>query len=203
MAVAASRSAPGRDLLDGAVEAAAAAEALLADAPLAVRRRVTRDGKVAARLIDREQRATHGLAWLATYAQAVRQLAAYAERMGAAGRLGEIEDLVVRIGLGEYLAQMIGGIPMSQGEIVRPADLGLSLDQVAARITPAVEMLIAGNDANNRARLVALMREHQGVTVGDPGRDDTLGAGRQGMRKFPEREVGPPAHQMQSTKAYH
>src|SRR5215470_6430824 len=202
MAVAASRSAPGRDLLDGAVEAAAAAEALLADATLAVRRRVTRDGKVAAHLIDREQRGTHGLAWLATYAQAVRQLAAYAERMRSAGRLGAIEDLVVRIGIGEYLAQIIGGIPMSQGEMVRPADLGLSLDQVAARITPAVERLIAGNDAHNRARLIELMREHHGVTVGDPGLDDTLDAIREEMRKFAESEVEPHAHQWHLNNNY-
>ena len=195
MAVAASRTDPGRDLAAGAREAADAAEALLADATLAVRRRVTRDGKVAARLVDREQRATHGLAWLATYAQAVRQLAAYADRMRTAGRFGAIEDLVVRIGLGEYLAQMIGGIPMSQGEMVRPADLGLSMDQVAARITPAVETLIAGNDAGNRARLVELMREHHGVSVGDPGLDDTLDAVREEMRKFAESEVEPHAHQ--------
>jgi (2S)-methylsuccinyl-CoA dehydrogenase len=202
MAVAASRTDPGRDLVTGALEAADAAEALLADATLAVRRRVTRDGKIAAGLIDREQRATHGLAWLATYAQAVRQLAAYAERMRAAGRFGAIEDLVVRIGLGEYLAQMVGGIPMSQGEMVRPADLGLTLDQVAARITPAVERLIAGNDADNRARLVELMREHQGVTAGDPGLDDTLDAIREEMRKFAQSEVEPHAHQWHLTNSY-
>ena len=78
----------------------------------------------------------------------------------AAARLGEIEELLVRIGLGEYLAQIAGGIPMSQGEMVRPADLGLSLRQVAARVTPALEGLIAtGNTAQNRARLVELMRE--------------------------------------------
>jgi (2S)-methylsuccinyl-CoA dehydrogenase len=195
MPVAASRTDPGRDLVAGAREAADAAEALLADVTLAVRRRVTRDGKVVARLVDREQRATHGLAWLATYAQAVRQLAAYAERMDAAGRLGAIEELVVRVGLGEYLAQMIGGIPMSQGEMVRPADLGLSMDQVAARITPAVETLIAGNDVASRARLIELMREHQGVSVGDPGLDDTLDAIREEMRKFAESEVEPHAHQ--------
>jgi len=203
MAVAVSRTDPGRDLVEGAREAAGAAEALLADATLAVRRRVTRDGKVAAGLIDREQRATHGLAWLATYAQAVRQLAAYAERMQAAGRFGAIEDLVVRIGLGEYLAQMIGGIPMSQGEMVRPSDLGLSMDQVAARITPTVEGLIAtGNDAKNRARLVELIREHHGVTVGDPGLDDTLDAIREEMRKFAESEVEPHAHQWHLTNNY-
>ena len=52
------------------------------------------------------------------------------------GLLTEIEELIVRIGLGEYLAQIQGGIPISQGEIVRPADLGLSAAAVAARMTP-------------------------------------------------------------------
>jgi (2S)-methylsuccinyl-CoA dehydrogenase len=203
MPVVASRPDPGRDLVAGAQAAAAAAEALLADATLAVRRRVVLDGPGAGRMIDREQRATHGLAWLATYAQAVRQLAAYAERMRGAGRLGETEELVVRIGLGEYLAQMLGGIPMSQGEIVRPADLGLSVDQVAARVTPAVEALIAsGNDAENRARLIALMSEHPGVTVGDCGLDDTLDAIREEMRKFAESEVQPHAHAWHRTNSY-
>src|SRR5436305_1719883 len=98
MSVAASRLDPARDLVTVAGEAGAAAEALLADATLAVRRRVAADGQVNARLLDREQRATHGLAWLATYAQAIRQLAAYTERMRAAGQFGEIEELVVRIG---------------------------------------------------------------------------------------------------------
>ena len=70
-------------------------------------------------MFDREQRATHGLAWLATYVEAIRQLAAYAERLQASGHFGETEELLVRIGAGEYLAQIVGGIPMSQGEIVR------------------------------------------------------------------------------------
>ena len=47
---------------------------------------------------------------------------AYAERMAGDGKLGEIEEHLVRIGLGECLAQVIGGIPMSQGEMVRPSD---------------------------------------------------------------------------------
>src|ERR1700719_712231 len=203
MPIAAARLDPGRDLLAGAQAAASVAEALLADATIAVRRRVEVDGKVNGRLIDREQRATHGLAWFATYAQAVRQLAAYAERMRAAGRLGQVEELVVRIGLGEYLAQMLGGIPMSQGEIVRPVDLGLTLDQVAARVTPEVETLIAsGNDAQNRTRLIGLMTEHQGVTVGDCGLDDTLDAIREEMRKFAESEVQPHAHEWHLSNSY-
>src|SRR5262249_3550995 len=121
----------GAKLIALAHAATQAVEALLADATVAVRQRVTIDHQVVDRLFDREQRATHGLAWLATYVESVRQLAAYAERMYAAGTLGEIEELLVQIGIGEYLAQIQGGIPMSQGEIVRPADVGLAAEAVA------------------------------------------------------------------------
>ena len=65
--------------------ATGAVEALLADAAAKVRERVVLEGRPVARLLDREQRATHGLAWLATYVEAVRQLTAYAERMQEAG----------------------------------------------------------------------------------------------------------------------
>src|SRR5262249_15374624 len=127
--------------------------------------------------------------------QAMRQLGSYAQRMSEAGRLGETEELIVRIGLGEYLAQVLGGIPISQGEIVRPADLGLSSAQVAARTGGEVEELIAtGNTAANRARLVELMQDHHGSTVGDCGLDDTLEAIRVEMRKFADSEVVPHAH---------
>ncbi|MEA2877800.1 MAG: (2S)-methylsuccinyl-CoA dehydrogenase [Hyphomicrobiales bacterium] len=203
MPLAAARSDTGAGLIGLAQEAVAAMDALLADATRAVGARVTADGRIAANLLDREQRAAHGLAWFATYTEALRQLAAYTERMSAAGRFGELEELVVRVGLGEYLAQMLGGIPMSQGEIVRPGDLGLALDQVATRVTPAVEELIAsGNTAENRARLVALMREHHGATVGDCGLEDTYEAIREEMRKFAESEVVPHAHEWHLTNSY-
>src|SRR5215213_6807506 len=143
MSSAAAGSKPDLNLIALADDAVSAMDALLADATRAVAARVKQDGRLAANLLDREQRAAHGLAWFATYTEALRQLASYAERMSAAGRLGELEELIVRIGLGEYLAQMLGGIPMSQGEIVRPGDLGLTLDEVSARVTPAVEALVA------------------------------------------------------------
>jgi (2S)-methylsuccinyl-CoA dehydrogenase len=199
----ATHSDTGPDLIANAREATSAMEALLADATRTISARVTEGGRISGKLLDREQRAAHGLSWFATYVQAIRQLGAYAERMSAAGRFGEIEDLLVRIGLGEYLAQMLGGIPMSQGEFVRPGDLGLSLDQVGERVTPAVEELIAtGNSAENRARLVSLMREHVGATVGDCGLEDTYEAIREEMHKFAESEVLPHAHDWHLTNSY-
>ncbi len=41
---------------------------------------------------------------------------------------------------------------MSQGEVVRPSDLGLSSAQVAARINPVIESLVAGGNTPNGAR---------------------------------------------------
>jgi (2S)-methylsuccinyl-CoA dehydrogenase len=184
----------GLELITTLKQGVKAAEGLLADARLAVAARVMRDGRPDPRALDREQRAAHGLAWLATYVEAIRQLAGYAERLMEGGGLGETEQLLIRIGAGEYLAQMLGGIPMSQGEMVRPADLGLTAAATAARMTGAVEALIAsGNTAAHRARLAQLMRDNQQATVGACGLDDTLNSIREEMRKFADDKVVPHA----------
>src|SRR6202790_1656001 len=146
MSLAASRTDAGADLISVMVEARSAADALLNDATIKIRERVAVNGRIDARAVEREQRATHGLAWFATYAEAIRQLTSYAERMIRDGRLGEIEELLVRIGAGEFLAQMAGGILMSQGELVRPSDLGLDARAVAARFAGPVDALIAGGN---------------------------------------------------------
>jgi (2S)-methylsuccinyl-CoA dehydrogenase len=191
----------GVELIAIARQAREAVEVVLADATAAVRRRVTVDDQVSDSLLDREQRATHGLAWLATYVESVRQLAAYAERMQASGTLGEIEELLVRLGIGEYLAQVQGGIFMSQGEIVRPADLGLAADSVAARLAGPLQAL-AASQLEHRARLVELMREHHDPAIGDCGLDDTLTTIREEMRKFADSEVAPQAQQWHRTNGY-
>jgi len=191
----------GAELVAITRQARAAVEAVLADATAAVRRRVTLDDQVIDSLLDREQRATHGLAWLATYVESVRQLAAYAERMQANGALGESEELLVRLGIGEYLAQIHGGISMSQGEIVRPADLGVAVESVATRLAGPLQAL-AASQAEHRARLVELMRAHHDAAIGDCGLDETLATIREEMRKFADSEVAPQAQQWHRTNSY-
>ena len=203
MPVAASRPTAEHELVELSREATAALDALLADAVAKVRERVVVAGKPDGGLFDREQRATHGLAWLATYVEAVRQLAAYTERMVGAGTFGEIEEHLVRVALGEYLAQIVGGIPMSQGELVRPSDLGLSAAQVAARINRNVEGLIAsGNTVERRARVIELMRASHNATVGMCGLDETLESIREEMRKFADSEVIGHAQTWHRTNSY-
>lgn len=185
----------GGNLITATREAVAAIEALLDDATRKLRARLIIQGKVSSQVFDSEQRATHGLAWFATYVEAIRQLVAYAERLKAAKRFGETEELLVRIGIGEYLAQMSGGIAMSQGEIVRPADFGLNAADVAGRWTAALDNLIAsGNTVSNRARLTELMCERPPGIVGDCGLDETLEHVRAEVRGFADSEVVPHAH---------
>jgi (2S)-methylsuccinyl-CoA dehydrogenase len=194
MSLAASTMSAEKELIGTLSQAVDAVDAVFADARRAVAERVVREGRAVARALDREQRATHGLAWLATYVEALRQLTAYVQRLSAIGNFGEVEELLVRIGAGEYLAQIVGGIPMSQGEIVRLADLGLGPAAVAARMNSAVEHLITyGNTAQRRARLAELMRERHEPTIGATGLEETLDSIREEMRKFADGQVVPHA----------
>ncbi|MDR3373041.1 MAG: acyl-CoA/acyl-ACP dehydrogenase [Ancalomicrobiaceae bacterium] len=181
-----------------------ALDVVLGTAKARVRALVDQDGRVAAALVDREQRAAHGLAWFATYVEALREMAGYAERLVADGRFGVVEEAITRIAFGEYLSQLIGGIAMSQGEIVRPADLGLSRDDLAPLGIEAIETLIArGNTAENRAALVAAMTVSGGqATIGDPGLDETLDEFRVQMRRFADAAVAPNAHKWHLANAY-
>lgn len=180
-----------------AQKAVADIDTLLSKAKQAVRARVVRDGRVSSRLVEAEQRATHGLAWFATYAESLREMTSYTGRLSAEGRFGETEALLVRIGMAEYLAQIFGGIPMNQSEFVRLSDLGLSRADIETARSDAVERLIEhGSDPAVRTRLVVLIREARGTaSVGDPGLDETLEAVRNEMRRFADAEVIPHAHE--------
>ncbi|MCC0019307.1 MAG: acyl-CoA dehydrogenase, partial [Rhodobiaceae bacterium] len=85
--------------------AAESARELVARARDAVRARTETDGKLDSAKLEAEQRATHGLAWYATYANALTQLGDYAARMREEGRFGEAEELVTGIAAAEYAAQ--------------------------------------------------------------------------------------------------
>ena len=195
-----------QDLVSLTKSAGASAKALAAEATRRVRTRILgTDGRIDAAKLESQQHAAHGLAWLATYAEAVAELGGYAERLQAEGRFGETEALLVRIGAGEYLDQLFSGIPMSQGEMVRlTGSLGLSAKEVAPYRTDAVETLIAeGNTPENRAALVAQMRDGGGAaTVGASGLDEDMEAIRSEMRRFGKAEVVDQAHEWHLKNAY-
>ena len=162
----------------------------------AVRAVVEDEGRISGKLIEENQTAAHGLAWLATYAQSLQQMQHWAERLQADGKFGEVEQLIHQIAFGEYLWQIYGGIPMSQGEILRLQDIGLSQDDMSALMQPAVMTLMqSGNTQAARMRLVELMQEQSAnITVGASGLDDELEMIREQFRRFSIERVEPDAH---------
>ena len=180
-------------LLDDAAKAAA----VLRDRAIeAVSAKVSSGGKLDNAALEREQRAAHGLAWVATYVEALTQIASYTKRMQDEGRFGEMESLLVQIGAAEYAAQLAGGVMMSQGEMARLYELGVKeLDQ-AAFLTPSVRALMQSSTPETRARVVDLIKESQGTaTYGDTGLDETLVAIRDEMRRFSQDQVEPYAQE--------
>ena len=174
------------------VRTAVAAATGYADAALVALRE-----RLAGSSIDAEQHAAHGYAWIATAAAALEALAAWHDRLDTPS---EIDDLVVTIGCGETLAQMIGGLAMGQNEVVRPAALGLEDRAVELATNPDARTLIAdGNTVQNRARLVELLRE--GAIVSESLGDDILDTIRDQYRRFTEERIVPHAHGWHLTNA--
>ena len=134
------------DLLRLCDEAAENAERLVRRAIVAVRAKVSAGDALSSELMEREQHACHGLAWLATYCEGIKQMASYARRLNEAHRFGEIEALLTQIGIGEYAAQILGGIPMSQSEFIRSSDLGLEPRDREMFASEAVVTLIKANN---------------------------------------------------------
>jgi (2S)-methylsuccinyl-CoA dehydrogenase len=168
-----------------------AAEAVSRAALARVGERIAPNGKLSSAALDAEQIAAHGLAWMATYIEALRQLHLWAERLDGAGELGERERLILAAGFGEYLAQLSGGIAMAQGEIVRPDDFGLGEDDLAPLRSGDAGVLVAGRGAA-RARLAALLADESPAELGNIGLDDpTLEMMREQLRRFAERAVVP------------
>lgn len=142
---------------------------------------------------DAAQRALHGFAWIATTAEALAALSDWSRRGREARRGSRIDELVLRIGFGEYLSQLIGGVPMSQNEFVRPRELGL--DAAAAQLAACTEVarfLDDGNVAEARAELAALLQD--GVRPDETLDDETLDMVRDQFRSFAAEEIAPHAH---------
>ncbi|MCI5085427.1 MAG: acyl-CoA/acyl-ACP dehydrogenase, partial [Rhodovulum sp.] len=184
------------DLVALTAAAVAPTETVLNTAIERLRAIVTVDGRVSGGKVEENQHAAHGLAWLATYVESLRQMNKWAANLSGEGKFGEIEQLLLQIAFGEYLAQIRGGIMMSQNEIVRLSDIGLDAADQAVLDTPEINTLIAsGNTQAARGRLVDLMQDNSFATVGASGLDEELEMIREQFRRFADERVVPHAHE--------
>ena len=165
------------------------ADSYQADVTASVRTLLSVGGRIDRTAFDRHQHEVHGLAWVATYAQTFRQVAAWRERQSSAGRFGDAEELLLRLLFCEYSAQLVGGLPMNQGETVRPADFGLSL---SAHIADLWRARVGQSDKTALADLVAASQGR--ASVEDAGLDETMTMIRDQFSAFAAEKVTPFAH---------
>ncbi len=149
------------------------------------------------------QHTTHGLAWLATTIEGLRQMQSWATRLNEDDRFGTFEQLILAAAFSEYCAQIAGGIPMNQGEVIRAAALGIPKSDIR-RFQDATEDLVAEGGAQSvKNQLAELIKNQAGATTfGDSGLDDMHAEMHEQMRRFSEAEVVPNAHEWHLKNEY-
>jgi (2S)-methylsuccinyl-CoA dehydrogenase len=186
------------ELIARCADAVGAADKVLASAKIGVKARIEEAGGV-----DEAQHAAHGLAWLATTVEALRQLHLWASRLKDEAKLGEMEQLLLAAGFAEYGAQIAGGIPMSQLELIRPEAMGVSRAVVRAYEDQVADLVAAGSHESVKAKLADLIKHQEGATTfGNSGLEDIYAEIHEQMRKFSEAEVVPHAHEWHLANAY-
>jgi (2S)-methylsuccinyl-CoA dehydrogenase len=179
-------------------EAAGAAQLFVAEAKPAVKAGITgANGKIDRALADEHQHQVHGYGWYAAYAELMNQVAGWAERLEAEGRFGEIEALLAQLLFSEYCAQLVGGVPMNQGEIVRPAHL-VTDRAVLNRLysNGLMKLMVEGGTQAVKTRIAKRLAEARGrPTLEYTGLDETFEMIRDQFHAFAEEKVTPFAHE--------
>ncbi len=175
-------------------EAAGAAQLFVAEARPAVKAAIAGpDGKIDRALADEHQHQVHGYGWYAAYAELMNQVAGWAERLEAEGRFGEVEALLAQLLFSEYCAQLVGGVPMNQGEIVRPAHL-VTDRAVLNRLysNGLMKLMVEGGTQAVKTRLARRLAEARGrPTLERTGLDETFEMVRDQFHAFAEEKVTP------------
>ncbi|HMN39021.1 MAG TPA: acyl-CoA dehydrogenase family protein [Hyphomicrobium sp.] len=185
-------------LIERCSEAVAAADKIVQAARAGVRIKIQEAGGV-----DQAQHAAHGLAWLATTVEGLRQMLHWAERQNTEGRFGEFEQLLLIAGFAEYCAQTACGIPMSQVEIIRTDALGIAKADARKFEDLVADLVEEGGSEAVKARLGALIAaQPEAMTFGDTGLDEIHAEIQNTMRRFCLDEVYPHAHEWHLHNAY-
>lgn len=162
------------------------------------------DGRPDRAALERQQHMAHGLSWLGTYAETLRQTAEWAARLEQEGKFSTTEALLTQILFSEYCAQLIGGVPMNQGEVIRPHELGIVAEADALFATPVVQQLII--DGKTPAVMAAaaecLPDALSRNTVEETGLGETMSMVREQFSKYASDKIKPHAHEWHLKNEY-
>jgi (2S)-methylsuccinyl-CoA dehydrogenase len=170
------------------------AEQFLATCRHSVAELVGVHGKPDPALLEMHQLAAHGFAWQSTYVEALRQAVRWARGLQEVGQLTVVELAILRLGFAEFLAQLGGGIPMSQTEMVRPGDLCVPAAATLAFLSAPVMAELSDSGALDAARRAIIAAALEG-RFGTVGLDETHQAIRDQFLRYAATEIAPYAQQ--------
>ena len=171
-----------------------ALDELVNKAEVHVKEKVYNNGSLDSKLLEKEQFICHGFAWLKTYNIALREILNWAKKLTENKKIYEIEKLILQSAFGEYLSQIIGGIPMWQSEIVRAHDFELTDQELNAFLIDDIKELIKNGNSNNvKIQIAKLILDKNFGNIGLE--DETLEMIQDQFKKFSEEQVVPNAHE--------
>ena len=145
---------------------------------------------------DKHQSKLHGLAWVATYVESLKQMSIWADRLLENGSFSKTERIILVLSFNEYLNQIFGGIIMSQGEIIRPVDLDykkLALEKLNCK-----EVIFFKDEVDAdllRSELIDLIIQNESTSfIGNDGLNEDQRMIRQEFHKFSKDKIEPFAH---------
>lgn len=146
---------------------------------------------------DKYQSKVHGLAWIATYVEALKQMSIWAEQLLKGGNFSQTERIILILSFHEYLNQIFGGIMMSQNEIVRPVDIDSK--KVALQKLSIKEVLFFKDDVDVhqlRSEFIELILQNRSTPfIGNDGLNEDQTMIRQEFHKFSKDKIEPFAHE--------
>ena len=185
-------------MLDTLAATAAAARAFVDAVKPGVRAHIAgADGRIDRKAADLEQHRVHGFGWYASYAELMAEVVGWATRLEGEGRFGEVERLLAGLLFAEYGAQLRGGIPMNQSEVVRPGDLTDDVAAIALLDAPALLRAIReGGTQAAKTRIAELLVQARGqATLEDAGLDEISVMIRDQFHAYAAEKVTPFAHE--------
>lgn len=162
-----------------------------------VRNHVLVDGKLSAAAVEKQQHRVHGFGWLACYRDALSATLGWAESLQGQGKFGELEQQIIALGFGEYLAQIGAGIAMSQDEVVRPRHFDTEKEAQWLMSKSVVRHIVAlAADTELKSALINQVINGGMVQgLGHDGLDETCAMVREQFSRFAAEEVAPFAPQ--------
>ena len=146
---------------------------------------------------NKHQSKLHGLAWTATYVEALKQMSIWAEQLSKKGTFGKTERIILTLSFNEYLNQIFGGIMMSQNELIRPADLDHKKEALERLKCEEVYFFKDEVDVDQlRAELITLIVQNESTSfIGNDGLGEDQNIIRREFNKFAKEKIEPFAHE--------